>query len=409
MNTTFIPQTKSNSNLDFERQETNRKPRISMIDALRGFAVMAIVLLHNIEHFNFYHFPDKTGQAEWLTWMDSKVWETMFLLFGGKTYSIFAVLFGFTFYLMNHKQQSQEKDFGPRYLWRLLLLFFFACVNAMFFAGEVLLLYSICGIVLFIGRNWKENTVLIASVCLLAQPMEWYHFIMQSLTENYTMPAKISSSMWQGVMDYIKAGNIWETYSQNLTKGQLWSLLWAVENGRFTQTCGLFLLGFWLGKKQVFTQFEANKKFWIKSLFIAFIISVPLYFSNNFLNEHPVANIKNSVGVITDMWWKLSCTLVWISLFAILYASPFFQKITKPLVPYGKMSLTNYITQSMIGGYLYYMYGLGWAAKYGVTYSLIIGIVFFLVQLGFCHLWLSRFKKGPLEWLWHKGTWARLR
>ena len=36
------------------------RPRIEVVDALRGFAVMAIILLHNIEHFNLYNFPEAT-------------------------------------------------------------------------------------------------------------------------------------------------------------------------------------------------------------------------------------------------------------------------------------------------------------------------------------------------------------
>ena len=74
--------------------------RISAIDSLRGFAVMAIMLLHNIEHFNYYSFP-KT-ELPWLRALDSGIWDMMFFAFSGKAYAIFALLFGFTFYLQSH-------------------------------------------------------------------------------------------------------------------------------------------------------------------------------------------------------------------------------------------------------------------------------------------------------------------
>lgn len=49
-----------------------KSPRIEVVDALRGFAVMAIMLLHNIEHFNFYDFP--TASSAFMEAMDKGIW-----------------------------------------------------------------------------------------------------------------------------------------------------------------------------------------------------------------------------------------------------------------------------------------------------------------------------------------------
>ena len=68
------------------------RPRIEVVDALRGFAVMAIILLHNIEHFNLYNFPEAT--TDFMKALDKGVWDTLFFLFSGKAYAIFALLFG---------------------------------------------------------------------------------------------------------------------------------------------------------------------------------------------------------------------------------------------------------------------------------------------------------------------------
>ena len=75
-----------------------KSPRLNVVDALRGFAIMAIMLLHNIEHFDFYFFPEYL--PSWLKAIDKGIWDTMFFLFGGKAYAIFALLFGLTFYIM---------------------------------------------------------------------------------------------------------------------------------------------------------------------------------------------------------------------------------------------------------------------------------------------------------------------
>ena len=147
------------------------KERVLAIDALRGFAVMGIVLLHNIEHFNFYSFPETTSPI--LSSLDNTLWDMLFFLFSGKAYAIFALLFGFTFHIQYSNRQQDGKDFGWRFLWRLVLLIGFATLNAAFFpAGDVLLLFVVTGIVLFLVRKWSDKAVLAAATIFLLQPIE---------------------------------------------------------------------------------------------------------------------------------------------------------------------------------------------------------------------------------------------
>ena len=81
-----------------------------------------------------------------------------FSLFAGKAYAIFALLFGLTFFLQNDRQKREGKDFGWRFLWRMLMLAVFATLNAAFFpAGDVLMLFAAVSIVLLITRNWSDR------------------------------------------------------------------------------------------------------------------------------------------------------------------------------------------------------------------------------------------------------------
>lgn len=135
-----------------QQTPTSKIPRIEVVDALRGFAVLAIILVHNLEHFIFPVYPDAASQPEWLNILNEGVFSVTFSLFAGKAYAIFALLFGFTFYIQYTNQQKKGKDFGYRFLWRLLLLVGFATLNAAFFpAGDVLLLFCVVGIFLFPG------------------------------------------------------------------------------------------------------------------------------------------------------------------------------------------------------------------------------------------------------------------
>lgn len=78
-------------------QQLNKMPRIEVVDALRGFSVIAILLVHNLEHFIFPVYP--MDSPTWLTILDNGVFNIIFSLFAGKSYAIFALLFGFTFYI----------------------------------------------------------------------------------------------------------------------------------------------------------------------------------------------------------------------------------------------------------------------------------------------------------------------
>lgn len=111
------------------------------------------------------------------------------------------------------------------------------------------------------------------------------------------------------------------------------------------------------------------------------------------------------VGTAFDMWQKFAFTIVLVSSFMLLYQKDKFKKAVSNLRFYGKMSLTNYISQSILGAIIYFPFGLYLAPYCGYTLSLIIGIVLFLLQVKFCKWWLSNHKQGPLETIWHKWTW----
>ena len=204
------------------------KSRIDAVDALRGFAVMAILLVHSLEHFIFPVYP--ASSPAWLAALDEGVFAVVFALFAGKAYAIFALLFGFTFHLQYASRQSRGEDFGGRFLWRLLLLVGFATLNAAFFpAGDVLLLFSLVGVVLFAVRRLNDRTVLALALLFLVQPVEWYHCFRALADPGFAPPDLGVGAMYGEVAAYTKAGDFWQFVAGNVTLGQKASLLWAVE------------------------------------------------------------------------------------------------------------------------------------------------------------------------------------
>ncbi|WP_455672792.1 DUF418 domain-containing protein [Phocaeicola sp.] len=387
-----------------EKHISEKTPRIEVVDALRGFAVMAIILVHNLEHFIFPVYP--TDDPAWLNILNDGVFNATFSLFAGKAYAIFALLFGFTFYIQYTNQQRKGKDFGYRFLWRLVLLAVFATLNAAFFpAGDVLLLFVVVGVVLFLVRKWNDKAILITAIILLLQPVEWYHYLMSIFDPAHALPDLGVGEMYGEVAAYTKAGNLGEFLWGNVTLGQKASLLWAVGAGRVWQTAGLFLIGLYIGRKQLFITSESHTRFWVKALIIAAIAFAPLYSLKEQIMTSDSAMIQNTAGTAFDMWQKFAFTVVLVASFVLLYQKEGFKKFVSNLRFYGKMSLSNYIGQSIMGAIVYFPFGLYLAPHCGYTLSLLIGFVLFLLQVWFCKWWLKSHKQGPLESIWHKWTW----
>lgn len=381
----------------------HKTPRIEMVDALRGFAVMAILLVHNVEHFIFSVYP--TESPAWLAAIDKGVLDATFALFAGKAYAIFSLLFGFTFYIQCTNERRREHDFGYRFLWRLVLLALFATLNAAFFpGGDVLMLYAVMGVVLFIVRNWSDRAILITAILFTLQPVEWYHYIASLTNPLHQLPDYGVGAMYDAVGEVTRSGSLWEFLWCNITLGQKASFMWAVGAGRVSQTAGLFLIGLYIGHKQLFLPNEKNLRLWTKVLVVSAVCFAPLHSLRNLIMEgNPL--VQQTAGTAFDMWQKLAFTFVLISSFVLLYQSKGFSSRIGNLRYYGRMSLTNYVSQSIIGALIYFPIGLYLAPHCGYTLSLLIGITVFFLQVYFCRWWLGRFKQGPLEGLWHKLTW----
>ena len=114
---------------------------------------------------------------------------------------------------------------------------------------------------------------------------------------------------------------------------------------------------------------------------------------------------ETEVVKLIDMWQKFAFTFILVSSFVLLYQKECFRKAVSALRFYGKMSLTNYIAQSIMGAIIYFPFGLYLAPYCGYTISLLIGFALFLLQVSFCKWWLASHKQGPLESIWHKWTW----
>lgn len=383
--------------------------RLEVVDALRGFALLAILLLHNLEHYNIFYSSDLVV-PDWMELIGKKLSNAIYFLFAGKAYATFSLLFGFSFYIQMRNARRRGSDFRMRFAWRMLLLFGFSQIHALFYNGDILLLYAVCGLLLIPASSWNNRTVLIVACILMLQPWCWGKIIYTIINPDYIDTNSEFVKFAAAAEQVGRNGDLWQTLSNNIWNGQLYSNFWQVEAGRLFQTPALFLFGMWLGRKSYFEKSTASKIFWERTLVLAATACIPLYLLKELIPPHiDSITIQAYYGIAIPMLYNFAFMCVLVASFILLWFNKGngcqAQRFT---IVYGKMSLTNYIGQSIIGVMLYYHFGFNLWCHTGPLESIGIAVGIFLVQLTFSRWWLMNHKQGPLEFIWKKGTWLNI-
>jgi len=108
-----------------------------------------------------------------------------------------------------------------------------------------------------------------------------------------------------------------------------------------------------------------------------------------------------------QMIGNLPACLGYVSLLVLALHSGTGMARIRVLAPAGRMALTNYLTQSLLGSFFFCGYGLGHWGLGRAGQVLFVAVVFPL-QVLFSHWWLGRFRYGPMEWLWRAITYWQL-
>ncbi|MDD5183862.1 MAG: DUF418 domain-containing protein [Paludibacter sp.] len=382
----------------------SNQSRLQVVDALRGFAIVSIMLLHNLEHFDFYFSPKNL--PVWMPPIDKGIWDTLFFLFSGKSYAIFALLFGLTYFIQSNNQEKKGKDFRGRFAWRLLLLLGFGLINSAFYEGDILTIYAVIGFFIIPFAKLNNKMVFWIALIFMLQPYEMMNLINAILNPDIKPVSHIAGSYFDRMGEYITGDSFVKTVIGNLTNGKMGVIIWSWEVGRVFQTLSLFLLGMLAGRKSLFVVSTENKKFWMKTLVVATVLFIPLFIFQNGLHDW-ISNtaVRRPLVIMEKSWTNMAFMFVLVSGFVLLFQTGTFGRILNIFSPIGRMSLSNYIMQSMIGSFIYYGFGLGLYEYTGATYCLFIGITLAVLQGYFSYRWFKHHKQGPLEILWHKATW----
>ena len=395
---------------------TSSTQRIEIIDSLRGMALAGIVICHMVENYigalapiNFYDSVS-IGPAD-------KVVDAFIGIFlRGKFIALFSFLFGLSFFIQMDNGAKKGISFGGRFLWRLVLLLVIGYVHSLFYRGDILTIYAMLGI--FLIPFYKVNNKwLLAFSVILFLGLGRYIIFYFTQGEHLFVDVDPTDATATRVLDYydtLKNGTIWEVFATNGWDGHLDKMNYQYGIfGRGYFTFAFFLIGLYVGRSGFFKRFREERKLTKKILIgsiilLVFAIGVT---AGAFMNVGPEVKMDNWLTMIGLSGMDLAnfaMTMLYISIFVMLYRNIKPERWLSKFSPYGKMALTNYFLQSILGTMLLYGFGMGYIGELRNFHTFLIAIALIAFQMWTSKLWLDYFHYGPLEWLWRSLTFFKL-
>jgi uncharacterized protein len=377
------------------------------LDALRGFALLGLFLVHMPEQYELY-WAHPTKDPVQLMWHDA-----IFNIFSGKSFSLLALCFGVSFFIIMDRAAQRGVDFTVRFVWRLALLFAFGWLHGLIYRGDVLDVLAVMGLFLIPFYRLKSNALIgLIAVFFLLQPVMIAQMIAAFQGAHW---ANQPPSVWSDVTPqaYLTGKSFLATVQANLVNGRpfKWDFMW--ESGRLSQILGLSLIGMILGRIGFFRQPERFVTTRLIGMAVAALAAAALWFGKPALlplvpTSDAVFMPRSLWDTMLSGWFDLSLMAAMMLAFLNLYYS-FGHRVLGLLAPAGRMTLTLYIGQSLIFVPVFYSFGLGLHASMSQSTAVLIAIPAFIAQVLFAHLWFRRFYYGPLEWLWRAGTYLTLK
>lgn len=393
-----------------EQAATIPKARINSIDALRGFALIGIMLLHCIERFDLTYKP-VIESAFWQQ-VDVIACDVMRFLFQGKAYAIFSLLFGLSFFMQMDSQADKGYDFRLRFLWRLTILFAFGYINGLIYMGEFFIIYAMLGIILIPLYKAPTKWLVAVSILLFLQIPQIIQFVslLSNNVPNAPTPLVVRmNELYRESAQVYMHGTIGDILSFNVFKGQMTKMIWFVNVYRYLQLAGLFIVGMLIGRSGVHKDPEKmlaySKKIFPYALAWFAVFYLVIYLLPLFGLEGYALRAGKS---LFKTYANLGMMMLYICGFIRLYYKTVAgRKALDRLSPVGRMSVTNYMVQSLIGVVLFYGFGLNLAVRCSFFESILVGIAVCIFQIWYSNWWMKRFYYGPMEWLWRTLTWFK--
>lgn len=398
-----------------------KENRIQFLDVLRGIAILFIFMANILSFSGYFDFNPDNQLPEATFFIDDVVDFITFSLIDGKFYSIFSLLFGIGCVIQYNNLKKHNKQFASFFMRRMFWLLIIGLIHlCLFWLGDILTIYALLGFILIWFVDVSDKKLLTFATILIFFPIiNWLfvHFtdlnyarFFFKLNTAYYEHFNLPINEWNGreyadFQKWIANENLTDFFKMNL--GNTFIRIGAIlREGRIFKVLGIFLIGIWAGRRILNNDLLNNvaflKKIAIWGISIGLPISIFRTYIEFYTGQEPLWEFLNT---LTYAFGTVPLAMGYAALLALIYKKR--QKFLNIFAPVGKMALSNYIFQTAIATTFFYGIGFGFAGKFGLTVIMIIAIFIFTLQIILSKLWLTKFKYGPLEWIWRQLTYGK--
>jgi len=375
--------------------------RMQGLDALRGFALFGLFLVHMPELFELYWLFPATDPLQ------LAVHDAVFTVFGGKAFALMALCFGVSFFVIMDSAARRGEDYSGRFVWRLVLLGLMGLLHGLWYRGDILEVLAVMGLFLLPFHRVRSNRVLLGIAALfLLQPLMLVQIVAGLAGAEW---ANRPPAFWDDAINPLyTTGSLLDTVRVNISEGhaQKWAFMYG--SGRLSQILGLSLVGMVLGRSGFFARPQALVRLRWTGLLACLAAALALYWLRGPLSSLVPASQtlvmpRDRASTVLGSLFDLSVTGVLLFGFTALYYGPAGRWLGLFAAP-GRMTLSLYVGQSLVFVPVFYGYGLGLYASMTQLQAVLWALPAFAVQMVLAHLWFGHFHYGPLEWIWRAAA-----
>lgn len=385
---------------------TAGRERIVSLDILRGFALLGIALVNvfgfNASFFNFGGFYGSLPDPA-----EANLYHILISLCADKFIFIYSFLFGYGFYLLYEKFREERQWFARFYRRRMMYLALFGVVHViLLWAGDILLPYALGGILLFFFRNIRSGILVVIGLF-------FYFFIGIWLMLDIIVPLP-------DALTSACTGCLADARDVYPTSGYFGCLFLRIkEYAAFRsinlfyylpKVIGVFVFGYLASRHKLHEMTSKNlKSFALIAIGTGIVATVFYFWYETFVfsvvpEDSPFMNaVYMSAYELTNIFMGGFYILLILLLSSIPVTSRFLKFFSWP----GRMSLTNYLLQSVIFSVIMYGWGFGKFGSQSPSDFIWYPVIIFVAQVFISYLWLRKFRQGPLERIWRKLSYRR--
>ncbi|MEK4373821.1 DUF418 domain-containing protein [Bacillus sp. FSL L8-0215] len=368
--------------------------RVELIDSLRGFSLLGILIVNMLNFQYDYDFEKMFDSSFWGQEFGVYVTE---ILFQGSFYPIFSFLFGYSFIKLIESTKAKGLNTNAIVVRRGFGLIVLGMLHYIFiWNGDILLYYGACTFFLMMFLRSRIKTMLIWSGALGALSLVVVPYMMNLVYGNDELLTDVYA---KGAYGDILVSRI--TVEDDM---MIVTIILAIVTIVFMPILGFLfgtmmvgpftLLGMVIGKRGHLTEEDRGmtyRKGWVWVIVVGLALKCATFI------DAPWSEFVMILGGYV-------LAIGYIQAFIVFYYSKAADGLKRLLAGLGRLSLSNYLAQSIICTTIFYSYGLGLFGQLGSMFGLLLAVGLYTAQLFISYLYLKKWRRGPVEWL--MGKWV---